>query len=169
MIPHDEIPNDCDRVTHSVAAYWLSIHPKPDVLPSRHDFDPLDLPPDIWPNLMLTNVLREPLDLVYRLVGTEAAAILGLDVTGMKLSERPVRRDREAILDDYRVAIEDRVPRFRRFNVFDARRGFKVNMERLHLPMATDGRTVDMVLTSLVQLEMDRGALDELNTTRLCV
>ena len=99
----------------------------PGVLPSRHDFDPLDL--------------------VYRLVGTEAAAILGLNVTGKKLSERPVWRDREAILDEYRVAIEDRVPRFRRFNVFDARRGFRVSMERLHLPMATDSRTVAAALT----------------------
>jgi len=162
------IPDDCDWVTREVAEYWRSIHPAPETLPARRDFDPLDLPPRVWPNLMLTEVMRDPFDLAYRLVGTEAAVILGLDVTGMRLSERPVRRDRSAILDDYRVAIDERVTSFRRFRVFDSSRGFHLTIERLHLPMATDGHTVDLVLTSLVRPEHDHAEDGGADATRLC-
>ena len=84
----------------------------PGVLPSRHDFDPLDL--------------------VYRLVGTEAAAILGLNV-----GSGTFWRDREVRISSL----------LKTGNVFDARRGFRVSMERLHLPMATDSRTVAAALT----------------------
>jgi len=152
----DDIPGDCDATTRILAEYWLSIHPAPGCLPGRRHFDPIDLPPSVLPFLILSEVLREPFDVRYRLVGTEVVSLLGADVTGMKLSERKPRRDREGIFEDYRTAVEDGRISFGRITVFDADRGYKLLVERTHFPLAANGRDVDMVLSSLVRLERSR-------------
>lgn len=52
----------------------------------RPDFDPIDVP-RLLPHLWLFDVLRDPLDFRYRVVGTNIAASMSTDPTGRKLSE----------------------------------------------------------------------------------
>ena len=57
-------------------------------MPSRADLDPLDIP-DLLPCVVLLDVLRDPPDFRYRLIGTQVADSLNKDHTGSKMSEIP--------------------------------------------------------------------------------
>lgn len=150
------LPANCHEMTRIVAEYWTSIHPGPGLLPGREHFDPLDLSPTVWPFLVLSEIIIEPFDLRYRLVGTEVVALDGFDSTGMTFSECPARRDREATLADYRKAIETRSIHFRRMPLHDTVRGYELTIERAHFPLARNGQDVDMFLTSIVRLDRKR-------------
>lgn len=52
----------------------------------RADFDPIDVP-RLLPNLWLFDVLRDPLDFRYRVVGTNIVASMNFDPTGKTLSD----------------------------------------------------------------------------------
>lgn len=152
------LPNDCHKTTRIVADYWTSIHPAPDALPGRRHFDPLDLPAEVWPFLILSQVEADPFDVLYKVVGTEIVKLNGHDTTGMRLSERTARRGHDDIIADYRVAVERRSVSYRRLKVFDAQRGFDLAIERAHFPLAANGNDVDMILTTMVKLDREFGA-----------
>ncbi|MBT5497600.1 MAG: hypothetical protein HOK54_17815 [Alphaproteobacteria bacterium] len=169
MSEFSDLPRDCHPTIRGVAEYWMSIHPSPDVLPGRVDFDPIELPADVWPFLVLSEVLSQtPFDVRYKVVGTEVVNLDGYDATGMKLSECPVIRDREEIISDYRVAIDCGRMSFRRVIFFDIRRGFEMTIERGHFPLAANGNDVDMILTTIVKLERKNSERNEALLPRLC-
>ena len=60
-------------------------------MPSRADLDPLDMVP-LLPNVFLVNVQQEPLDFVYRLLGTGIVARSLRDYTGMRVADIPAQR-----------------------------------------------------------------------------
>ncbi|MFN4275977.1 MAG: PAS domain-containing protein [Ferrovibrio sp.] len=124
-------------------------------MPSRRDIEPTEIP-DLLPYIVLTEVLREPPYLRYRLVGTKQVAVRGHDPTG-----EPVRghyighhlgQEEDEVLLNYRIVIE------RHSLVYDynptlgpiAETGsFGIKPVRelgtLLLPLSSDGETVDMV------------------------
>jgi hypothetical protein len=65
-------------------AYWRSRRAGRS-MPRRQDLDPLHIP-GLLPFLMLVDVLREPLDFRYRLIGTELVQALATDDTGARFS-----------------------------------------------------------------------------------
>lgn len=76
--------NNFTALTRRVFDYWVSL--KPDGgLPSRSDVDPVDLKTDL-PHLMLLEVLTDPLDFRYRLVGTAVDRFSGIGRTGKRVS-----------------------------------------------------------------------------------
>ena len=146
----DFLPADCEDDTRIVAAYWLSIHKPDGSLPGRQDFDPLDLPGRLWANLILSDVVRDPLEIRYRFVGTTIVELDKFDATGMTVAEVPPRRGLEDVLADYRIVVLEHRPHFRNVVLFDEQKGFDFPVERLHLPMARNGRDVVMILTSFL-------------------
>lgn len=162
------LPGCCHDLTRVVADYWASIHPAENVLPARHHFDPLDLPSDVWPYLTLADVLTDPFDVRFRLVGSEVVEFEGHDATGEKLSECPTSGDRESNLSDYRSAVEDRRPVFRRVPVLDKDRGYEVMVERTHFPLAANGRDVDIILTVFIRLGRRSDSQSESPTPSIC-
>lgn len=72
----------------SIAALWGYLRSRrPSGPPFRRaDFDPVDVP-RLLPRLWLFDVLRDPLDFRYRVVGTNITASMNVDPTGRKLSE----------------------------------------------------------------------------------
>lgn len=68
-----------DPALEAVARYWSERRAQRR-MPDRADIDPLDLPPAIWPNLIIT----EPSDggWRYRLVGSAHVERYGMDFTG---------------------------------------------------------------------------------------
>jgi hypothetical protein len=121
-------------------------------LPSRRDFDPLDLK-YILGKLLLVDVEREPpgLRFRFRLVGTELTARAGVELTGRTLDDYPSPEYREFMRRRYTQTVEERRPlssvqaslvidnRIRRY-------------EALLLPLAADGETVDMLMIGIVYL-----------------
>jgi len=68
-------------------AYWQRIRGGR-LMPSRADLDPLHIP-QLLPHVMLIDVLREPLDFRFRLLGSMIDRIVARDYRGLRFSEVP--------------------------------------------------------------------------------
>lgn len=123
--------------------YWRGLR-RGDRLPGRQDVDPANLRP-ILPYLFLVDVKREPLRLTLRLVGTAVVARLHHDPTGRPIQDIYSNDDWSAAEPDYRAAIDDRRPICRKVDLIGPD-GRGHSYERLLLPLAADGFTVDMLL-----------------------
>jgi len=127
-------------------AYWRSIHP-PVGLPGRRHLDALAIPKELLPGVWLLDVQREPFRLRYRLVGTEIIQAIGREVTGQWLDEaHPHITDDADFFARYRRSIETGEPSQRRGRArLWINRDYR-EVENIILPLASDGRTVDMLL-----------------------
>ena len=125
--------------------YWESRR-QGDRLPARGDIDPLDLTP-LLPHLLLLDVERtdDSLRFRFRVAGTAFTTLMGRDVTGLRVDElgppdrvMPVH---DALADIVRTGrpcfLAGRpTPHSDRF----------ARVKRLGVPLATDGRAIDMIL-----------------------
>jgi hypothetical protein len=119
-------------------------------LPARADFDPIDLK-YVLGKLLLVDVLREPLQFRFRLVGTELVKRLGVDLTGRTLDDYPDPEYREFLRQRYTAAVAARRPlsSIQTRLILDGRLR---RYEALLLPLASDGVTVDMLMIGIVYL-----------------
>lgn len=72
-------------VLREVLTYWRR-QCASRAMPSRQDLDPLDIP-SLLGGIMLADVMQNPLDFRYRLVGTGIADRLARDDTGARFSQ----------------------------------------------------------------------------------
>jgi hypothetical protein len=114
--------------------------------PSRAELDPMAMR-YILGNLLLVDVLRDPLRFRYRLCGTNIVARAGFDLTGRFVDEHPEPQFRDFALARYRNVVETAAPLHGlRDEVLDQRtRRYEVLM----LPLSSDGASVDMVLVAM--------------------
>lgn len=139
--------------------YWLSICP-PDKLPGRAHFDPIDIP-KILPYIVMTDVERDLIRFRYRLVGTAIVRATNMELTGKYLDG--VVEDFENS-DLYRARL-DLVASLQPYH-YDGdpppqwSKGFS-GTERVFLPLATDGETVDIILGACVYRRADGSAADD--------
>jgi hypothetical protein len=134
--------------------YWTKVHPPGRDLPARTDFDPMRVA-HLLPHVMLLDVEGRPPRFRYRLIGTRMVDSLGGDLTGQWLDEAHARG---AVVGSTgpqfpsydRVAVEA-VPEWRRGKPhFSSYIDKCTEMERVFLPLATNGKDVDMILTIAV-------------------
>lgn len=124
--------------------YWISIHPGP-ALPDRRDFDPIAVPRALG-NLVLTTVERDPYRFRIRLMGTAVVTAMGQDFTGLFLDEAFPGVEATRIHMDRVAVVESGLPSYH-FGQSSA--PFRLDfapIERVYLPFATDGTTVDHIL-----------------------
>jgi hypothetical protein len=136
--PRDEVRHPDLRRLHG---YWLARRgDRP--LPRRADIDPLDLP---WllGDLLLIDVLREPLNFRFRVFGTAIVQMAGFDVTGKTLDQFPLDDMRGPLRTSYEAAVAARRPLAvsRRFH----RDRYYFDYESLILPLG-DGDEVSQLL-----------------------
>ena len=137
-----------DPALRRLVSYWLAIHPGSH-LPGRQHFDPIDVP---WAlrNLVLTDVERDPFRFRVRLMGTAVVAAFGADYTGAYLDASIANFER-SFGHVHRVeAVESALPNYR---FGDPSLVFKLDfapVERVHLPLATDGERIDMLLSMTI-------------------
>lgn len=123
-------------------AYWLERR-RPGRLPARSDIDPLDLKFALG-NIVLMDVLYDPLRFYYRLIGSNLTNRVGFDLTGKFAHEYPNPEYREIILSTYPVVVERRMAVLNKEQrIVDGR---VLHFEALSLPLAADGVTVDMII-----------------------
>lgn len=127
------------------AAYWRSIHPG-DRLPARSDFDPGDIP-DLLPHIVLVDVVRAPLRFQFRVQGTEVTRAMGSDFTGRYIDECVPDHERTLPWLNRVEVVETGCPVHVIGRPSIAFRLDYAPMERLHLPFAKDGETVDKILS----------------------
>lgn len=137
-------PPDSDKRIRRLYDYWRAIHPAEAILPGRQHVEPLDLP-ELLRWLWLVDVHREPLRFRYRLLGTGHRDVMGADLTGRWLDEVfPGFAGLKGYGDLVAVACGE--TRYcRRAPEFPVEKDL-VQMERVLLPLARDGVTVDMLL-----------------------
>jgi hypothetical protein len=134
------VPDDCHPAIRAIYQYWRSIHPGTG-LPGRQHVDPVDIP-HLLSNLWLLDVVRSPVRFRMRLVGTRVVAYAGKDNTGKWIDEK---------WPDYNDAIYRRIVETGQPSWWRGPSQFRPDktyfeLERVRLPLARDGETVDMIL-----------------------
>lgn len=127
--------------------YWDGQRPVPGRLPARRDIDPLDIP-KLLPCIYVLDVERDPMRFRFRLVGTSIIDWFKRDATGMYMDDPEYGRQVEVILTHYLEVVDAARPRYDHHHSpqLDARYR---NYARLMCPLATDGKTVDMLFCGL--------------------
>jgi hypothetical protein len=141
----DLAPKAIDPRIAKVADYWLRIRPKRGLLPGRANLDPVDIP-KLLPILYLVDIERGPeLRFRWRLRGTTLEFISGRDYTGLYFDQTyddfSTSRTRAQLL-----AVANGAACWWLGHPFSARPRDVTHAERLMLPLAADGRNVDMIL-----------------------
>lgn len=148
MSGHDGIENlglppDCAPAVREAVEYWLSIRPEQG-LPGRQHLDPVDIP-HLLSNVWLIDVRRDPMRFVFRLVGTGVVEYFGSDPTGSALDDVFADFEQTVAYKDFCHVVEEATPRWRRGTpvLFHLEKFSRI--ERVYLPLARNGRDVDMI------------------------
>lgn len=114
-------------------------------LPGRQHIDPIDFP-DLLPNIRLIEVIGDPPRFKVRLTGERISDHFGESYTGQFLDEAFDKFEARASFRALTATVESRKP-FWNLGVCDLNpeKDF-VPFERLVLPLAANGETVDMLL-----------------------
>lgn len=134
--------------------HWLQICAN-GRLPKRADIDPANFK-RILPNVILTELERDPFRVRYRLCGTRVAEIRG-NLTGRYLDEVATSNvwSAAAYLRQYQIAGAEGRPVFSfdwMVGQFGARHAFQTGI----WPLASDGRTVDLCIAVEDYLKLRR-------------
>lgn len=131
--------------------YWLKKRGER-AMPRRADIDPLD--PELRPHLgflVLTDVVK-PARFRFRLVGSALTEIVGRDSTGKYLDEVYSPANYENMIVAYRWVVANRAPLRVTGDLHHADREW-IDMESIDLPLSSDGRSVDIIMTRSVLSE----------------
>jgi hypothetical protein len=124
--------------------YWFAMTP-PGRLPGRQHIAPEDLVA-LLPRVFLIDVWRDPLRFRYRLVGTEVVWSRQRDPTGRWLDEvHPEGPLKPIIADRYRFIAQTGSATWRRGPSVWLRGAEHCVVENCLVPLARDGKTVDMI------------------------
>ena len=133
----------------SLHDYWQAIRPASG-LPGRQHLDPCDIPA-LLRNICLIDVGRDPLSLRYRLMGTEICRRLGHDFTGSAVeAAHGAFGPGEAQPEAYGPVIAGGALQWRRWRPEVLTESCWPEVETIMLPLARDGRSVDMLLCATV-------------------
>lgn len=131
------------RAHEELYAYWAGLR-RSGRLPGRDDIRPDDFK-RLLPTVSLIDVQREPLDFRLRLAGTGLYGVYGREITGRSLGEvyntgaaDYWRRELTKIVEDRRPAVG--------VHSLAWRGASHISILWLRLPLATNGRDVDMIL-----------------------
>jgi hypothetical protein len=139
------LPAACDARIATLFHYWQMKRPAPDALPGRQHIwlrDITGLLRSIW----LCDVERMPLRFRYRLIGSTISYEMSRDFTGAWLDEAHEGFMLSPAYADFLQAVETRRGAYYKgAPLFHLQKDY-LWMERLLLPLARDGREVDMIL-----------------------
>ncbi len=145
------IPAECHPMVAEMASYWRSIHPA-NGLPGRQHFDPVDIP-SLLANIRLVDVHGTPPRFLARLVGTSLVDLHGFDYTGQWLEDAYENFEASRTHLGLLNVLSSRQPDWRRGQpILSEGKEFN-QIERLNLPLASDGETVDIVLSFILILQ----------------
>ncbi len=136
----------------AVIEYWQSIHPASG-LPGRQHLEPLDIPA-LLPNIWLVDVERTPaLRFRYRLIGTSVGRAFEQEPTGRYLDDAHADAHDGRIRLSVGDVVRDRQPNWRTGPPTLWHLQDYLQLERVFLPMASDGETIDLILALTVFLD----------------
>jgi hypothetical protein len=119
-------------------------------MPARRDVDPTKIP-QLLPHLIMFDVLREPLDFRYRLIGTNVERFMRERYTGKQLSEIAHQKPPSRIWENLCMALELRRPFASSVPYVGPMKDF-ARMADVIMPLSDDERTVNMLLVCVIWL-----------------
>lgn len=121
--------------------YWQSKR-RDGLLPARADIDPLEIP-RLLPYVLLSEISLSPFQVRFRLMGTEAAAMNNLDITGKTLNfDIECPEWQRYWTEAYLKTATTGEPVFG-IDSYEYRNRAYLRFEWCLLPLANDGRHVD--------------------------
>ena len=114
--------------------------------PKRTDIDPVEIP-ELLGFINLYDVRQEPRDYLVRLNGSEVAAMLGRDITGMWCSEVVSGEDKERCHAAFGMCVDNWTPALVETSLGFCGKDYATQI-LLALPLSSDGETVDMMMTA---------------------
>ena len=135
-----------DSSVASMVDYWRDIHPAPDRLPGRKHFDPMSVP-KLLAKTWLVEIQRCPMRFRCRVYGTMLASFTGRDLTGRHLDDPVLGFVGSAAEADFMAVAMDGIGRWWRGPIAMSTPRCVPGVEVVMLPLASDGRTVDMILS----------------------
>ncbi|MGH6892579.1 MAG: PAS domain-containing protein [Dongiaceae bacterium] len=143
-------PEASEAEFHELLAYWLS-KLQPGRLPGRQHIDPTELPPRYLSQLLLLDVVEDaagkPRRYRFRVAGTAFSTIAGRDVTGLYHDEIGAPDRIAPVIKALDLIVERAAPVFLAGRLTLPSQDY-FWVKRLGLPLAQDGRKVDMVLAA---------------------
>jgi len=116
----------------------------------KDKIDPLALPPYLLAHVLLVDVLFDPPDFRYRLIGTEITRFIGRDSTGRRLSEIAYPKAvGERITQVYSAVARSGHVLYVEDPADWASKDF-VRMATLLLPATSDGRQIDLIFGAVM-------------------
>lgn len=129
---------------NSLYEYWLRMAPA-GRLPGRQHFDPMEIP-HLLPNVWLIDVHRDPFRFWRRLVGTRIEEFAGRSLVNGWVADGVDERRQSSVHKILTDVVVTGQPSWRRGkSTIRHERGYS-ELERIYLPLASDGETVDMIL-----------------------
>ncbi len=136
-------PAAAARAHEELFAYWASLR-WAGRLPARRDIDPARFKRHL-PTVSLIDVIPEPLDFRVRLAGTGLHGVYGGEITGRKLAEVYAASALDYWRGELAQVVHEGRPAVGVHNL--AWRGAShLSILWLRLPLASNGRDVDMIL-----------------------
>lgn len=140
--------SQCQPKIIQVLKYWLSIGPESG-LPGRQHLDPLDIP-HLLPNMRLIDIEGQPPRFKTRLMGTVLRDFFGEEQTGSYCDEIFPNFQETRIHRDLLTTITEKRPNWMRGHPLLHLEKDYVAVERIFLPFAADGDTVDMLMSYIL-------------------
>lgn len=125
--------------------YWDTLRGER-AMPSRKDVDPVQIAARHLPNVMLIEVLQEPRRYRYRLVGTNVVLASGEDRTGRIFEQVGFFKIHPVVVQQYDTVVDTGRPMHSLEPFTNLRTGSEYDVDRLLLPLSSDGRQVDMLM-----------------------
>lgn len=108
---------------------------------------------DLLGNVWVADVARDPLRFRYRVVGSRVVKYLDLEPTGKWLDEVIAHFEKTNTAHDMKIVVKEGAPRWRRGSPTIRKDLVFKTLEQVSLPLAADGKTVDMVLNLTLFLD----------------
>ena len=152
-----------DRKLQRLFTYWQDLGAG-GRLPSRRDIDPVEIP-DLLPNIFLLDVIGDAEDFVFRLAGTLVEDAFSMSLRGKSVAEIQRKAGTKIPVAHHIEVARGGGPRYREGNMLvSGRQHWKI--KRLLLPLATDGRAIDVLMGGAIS--MLGGRVSERASEPLC-
>lgn len=134
-----------DPELNQVYQYWATCR-SDGLLPKRKDIDVLQLKPVLGHTHLVDVSAQDPADYRYRLYGSKVRLNRFSNYTNTRLGDLPSVTYRNALIDDYSAVAWSGTPLYQ--NVVARVQSVRYSYSRLLLPLAEDGRRVNMLMVS---------------------
>jgi PAS domain len=127
-------------------------------MPARADIDPVEMREWLG-RIILYDVLRDPLNFRYRLIGSQIVYAAGADLTGCLISDQTVSSNKDATMKNLSEIVARRSFRFRNEPIQGRDNLFRSD-QRIFLPLSRTDE-VEMILFYYESVDLMHGGADD--------